>query len=601
MSNTNSGFGFGMKRLAAFIIDFVLLFCIYLMADDAVNGKGLSLIILFTVLIIPAIYLIIFWVLAGATPGMLIFRLRMRKIKTGRKPDLLTAVWRFIIFLISCFSFFLGFLWQFWDSRHQTWADKLSGCVIVKKGQDLQENETAGDQKKWRVGIILLYISTLIFVIFNVVIQYTEPLLPATESWLIDYSTEANPEDNGYYQLICFAAGSDEDPFERGYRSIQDANEFIMDYYRLREAGKKRDEFPPQPDLSCTLDIDFDTLISIWQAEDFYDALLADQSFIKSNMERFSYLEKRYFEIADYPYISTRLFPDIALISPPLTALINYHRLFLANICLEYMTGEKEEAIDMLLKTFDINNNMLEESDSMIMKLTSCVLMRISQDTCQRLLNYKQDFDPSYEKLLNGIPVLSKEALSFRNAYVYEFNIEASYTVSMLDSPYGFLDYKVDLEDIRNANPPLLKASQIINFSLRAFKQYTAISELPGPQFAQEISNPSLPKPHFIEYFNNTVGVALEMSRIDSVYYRYLVMIRDLELKNTMLRAAASIKHHEIASSNVQSFLDDNKDKWYNLYSGEPFNWDEANQEISFTGPLPGEFPDNRKLKLNLH
>jgi len=601
MSNTNSGFGFGMKRLAAFIIDFVLLFCIYLMAGDAVNGKGLSLIILFTVLIIPAVYLIIFWVLAGATPGMLIFRLRMRKIKTGRKPNFLTAVWRFIIFLISCFSFFLGFLWQFWDSRHQTWADKLSGCVIVKKGQNIQRCESTVDQNKWRVGKILLYISTLIFVIFNVVIQYTEPLLPATESWLIDYSIETNPQDNGYYHLIGFAVESDEDPYEQGYRSIQDANEFIMDYYRSREAGKKSYEGAPQPDLSCTLDIDFETLISIWQAEDFYDALLADQSFIKSNMDRFSYLEKRYFEIADYPYISTRLFPDMTVISPTLLALINYHRLFLANICLEFMTGDKEEAVDMLLKTFDINNNMLEESDSMIMKLTSCVMMQISQDTCQRLLNYEQELNPFYERLINEIPALSNEALSFRKTYVYEFNIEASYTVAMLDSPEGFLDYKVDLEDIRNANPPLLKASQIINHSLRGFEHNIAISELPYPQFAQEISIPHLPQTHFIEYFNNTVGVFLEMPKTNDIYYRYLVRVRNLELKNTMLRAAASIKHHEIASSDVQSFLDDNKEKWHNLYSSEPFTWDEGKQEILYSGPLPLDFAAERKLELTLN
>jgi len=286
MSKISSGFGFGMKRLAAFLIDFMLLFGIYLMAGDAVNGKGLSLIILFTVLIIPAVYLIIFWFLAGATPGMLLFRLRMRKLKTGRKPDLLTAVWRFIIFLISWFSFFLGFLWQFWDSRRQTWADKFSGCVVVNKGQDIQETETAGDQKKWRTGKVLAYISMLLFAVYIVTILYTEPLLPETESWLIDYSAEANPQDNGYYQLICFAAESAEDPFEQGYASIQEANEFIMDYYRSREAGEKGYEAAPQPDLSCTLDLDFETLISIWQAEDFYTALLADQSFINPSFEK---------------------------------------------------------------------------------------------------------------------------------------------------------------------------------------------------------------------------------------------------------------------------------------------------------------------------
>ena len=81
----------------------------------------------------------------------------------------------------------------------------------------------------------------------------------------------------------------------------------------------------------------------------------------------------------------------------------------------------------------------------------------------------------------------------------------------------------------------------------------------------------------------------------------YLVMIKDLELKNTMLRAAADIKHQQIASNDVQLFLDNNKDKWYNLYTGKPFIWDETSQEISFTGPLPKDFPDNRKLKLSLN
>ncbi|MCF7911719.1 MAG: RDD family protein [Candidatus Cloacimonetes bacterium] len=600
MSNTAGSFGFGMKRLVAFVIDFMLLFCVYMMAGEAVNGKGLALIILVTVLIIPAVYMILFWALAGATPGMLIFRLRLRKIHTGRKPDLLTALWRFIIFLISLFSFFLGFLWQFWDSRRQIWADKLSGCVVTAKGQEIQETETAGDLKKWRVGKILVYISALIFVLFNVVIQYTEPILPETESWLIDYSTESNPQDNGYYQLLCFAVESDVDPYEQGYQMIKDANDSIMEYYRSREAGKKRDEMPPQPDLSFTLDIDFNTLISIWQAEDFFAALLAEQAFIKSNMERLSYLQKRYYRIADYPYISTRLFPEMSVISPPMTALVNYHRLFLTNVCLEYLTGDKDDAIDMLLKTFDINNRLLEESDSMIMKLTSCVLMQLSQDTCARLLNYKNNPGPVCEKLLNGID-MSREALSFRNAYVYEFNIEASYTVSMLDSPYGFIDYKVDLEDIRNANPPLLKASQIINFSLRAFKQYIAVSELPFPQFTREISNLSLPKPHFIEYFNNPLGIALEMTRVDSFYSRYMVMIRDLELKNNLLQAAADIKLQQIALSDVQLLLNNNKDKWHNLYTGEPLIWDEASQEISYTGPLQNDYADKRKLKLNLN
>lgn len=80
-------------------------------------------------LFIPA-YFVVFWVLAGATPGKRILGLRV--IRTSGQPiSWWRAIVRYIGYWISALSLFLGFLWILLDTRRQGWHDKFADTIVA--------------------------------------------------------------------------------------------------------------------------------------------------------------------------------------------------------------------------------------------------------------------------------------------------------------------------------------------------------------------------------------------------------------------------------------------------------------------------------------
>lgn len=75
-------------------------------------------------------YLLLFWLLTGQTPGMLIFGLRVVS-KDGGRVTFWRAVGRIFGYVLSIAIFFIGFLWILWDDRRQGWHDKLGGTFVV--------------------------------------------------------------------------------------------------------------------------------------------------------------------------------------------------------------------------------------------------------------------------------------------------------------------------------------------------------------------------------------------------------------------------------------------------------------------------------------
>ena len=52
--------------------------------------------------------------------------------KTGGKPSTKQCVVRYFAYILSFIPFGLGFLWVAFDSKKQSWHDKLAGTVVVK-------------------------------------------------------------------------------------------------------------------------------------------------------------------------------------------------------------------------------------------------------------------------------------------------------------------------------------------------------------------------------------------------------------------------------------------------------------------------------------
>ncbi|WP_333022997.1 RDD family protein [Wolbachia endosymbiont of Pentidionis agamae] len=71
------------------------------------------------------------WVKLSATPGKLIFGLRVVDSVTFEKITFKQAIKRFFAFILSVVPLFLGFFMSHFNKRCQTWHDKIASTVVV--------------------------------------------------------------------------------------------------------------------------------------------------------------------------------------------------------------------------------------------------------------------------------------------------------------------------------------------------------------------------------------------------------------------------------------------------------------------------------------
>jgi len=80
--------------------------------------------------LVPALFFIGFWRLAGETLGMRAWRMRIVRTDGGR-PTLGEATIRYFAAILSWAAFGLGFLWILLDKERMAWHDRLSGTRLV--------------------------------------------------------------------------------------------------------------------------------------------------------------------------------------------------------------------------------------------------------------------------------------------------------------------------------------------------------------------------------------------------------------------------------------------------------------------------------------
>jgi uncharacterized RDD family membrane protein YckC len=90
-------------------------------------------------------YPIGFWTIFGATPGMMLMGLYLRRVD-GRRVSFWRAIVRWLGSILSTIPLFLGFAWIAVDDRRQGWDDKLADTLVVfvDKPADLAQVMRAG-------------------------------------------------------------------------------------------------------------------------------------------------------------------------------------------------------------------------------------------------------------------------------------------------------------------------------------------------------------------------------------------------------------------------------------------------------------------------
>ena len=72
---------------------------------------------------------------SGQTVACRVLNLRIVDEKTGGMPGYGKGLGRYFASILSVIPIFLGYFWMLWDSKSQTWQDKLAGTLVVYEGE----------------------------------------------------------------------------------------------------------------------------------------------------------------------------------------------------------------------------------------------------------------------------------------------------------------------------------------------------------------------------------------------------------------------------------------------------------------------------------
>jgi uncharacterized RDD family membrane protein YckC len=85
-------------------------------------------------IVLGSLYLLVFWSLAGQTPGMRFFGLRLGTEGRGLPPR--KSVKRLVGLFLAAIPFGLGFLGILFDERRRGWQDRLAGVDVLYEGHE---------------------------------------------------------------------------------------------------------------------------------------------------------------------------------------------------------------------------------------------------------------------------------------------------------------------------------------------------------------------------------------------------------------------------------------------------------------------------------
>jgi uncharacterized RDD family membrane protein YckC len=72
------------------------------------------------------------WLVFGRSPGMALMGIRIVREEDGGRPGFARVVVRYAGYLLSAAVLLIGYIWAIFDSRKQTWHDKLAGTLVVR-------------------------------------------------------------------------------------------------------------------------------------------------------------------------------------------------------------------------------------------------------------------------------------------------------------------------------------------------------------------------------------------------------------------------------------------------------------------------------------
>lgn len=126
-------------RTGALLVDYVLIVLLSfavgfggVMLGASSDGELVDILILIVVYLVPPIATVLFWHYKAATPGKMLFGLRIVNATTGGEASLGQLIGRYCGYFISSIPLALGYMWVGWDPAKQGWHDKMANTLVIR-------------------------------------------------------------------------------------------------------------------------------------------------------------------------------------------------------------------------------------------------------------------------------------------------------------------------------------------------------------------------------------------------------------------------------------------------------------------------------------
>jgi hypothetical protein len=565
--------------------------------------EAISNFMIIGIFIIPTVYTVLMWSLFGGTIGMLILKLRVRSINTGKKPNLMVAAYRFLWWLISMFSLLTGFLWMFWDSRKQTFSDKLTHTIVIPTSERLMgiPIETTSDSRQWKVGKILAGISVLLFLVVFVIWIQQPPLNEDAKAALANYTPNENPGDNAFYLVAAFSAPQDVDVFNEGFKRVSELNRWTLKYIKDSKIPSKDDiEEIKALAIVDSLGPDVTSMSKILNAEDFLGWIIENKAIIKDTYKQYSYLTDRYQMIPGCKELRNVVLPYLMQPSFRYTSLVSYQRLFIANYLLEYMTGNRDKAIELMQKNDKANYFLFKNADTLKLKLVADICIAVNDYAIGKLLSYEKNIDLRLYQYMVEREVPVKADLSLRKAQNVEFTYRVASMLQNFGDTNALDDYVITPQEITRTSSPFARMNYITNHAWDTHAFLSDYSEKSFQEIDAEAGTGLVFNPDKLEFYRNPAGFTESylFSWGSEKYMRYTTKLSDEFIYRILLQAKAEIKLRKLSGDQIQKFLDENTVEFLNPYKNEPFKWNPETNEIYFDSVNPNSDVKLRTLKI---
>lgn len=129
MPSTSAGYAEWPQRALAGLVDYFGPFLVAFLVGRGSSGLGL---ILQLAALGWALYNAYLGGQTGQSYGKKIAGIRLISEATGAPPGGGLGIGRYVVHILDALPCYIGFLWPIWDSKKQTFADKLLKTVVVK-------------------------------------------------------------------------------------------------------------------------------------------------------------------------------------------------------------------------------------------------------------------------------------------------------------------------------------------------------------------------------------------------------------------------------------------------------------------------------------